>query len=126
MVVEDDGQVARCAVVADRRHPRVPAADLAQGVGRDPDRNPARAGDGEVGARQRLAVVDSACSSPYTRLSSSARHDASMMFVLTPMVVQSRWPFVASRRTRVTAPVAPAPSRMRTLKSVRWTRSSAG
>ena len=59
-------------------------------------------------------------------LSSSARHDASMMFVLTPIVVQSRSPSVASSSTRVTAPVAPAPSRMRTLKSVRWTRSSCG
>ena len=37
-------------------------------------------------------------------LSSSARHDASMMFELTPMVVQSRSPSVASSSTRVTAP----------------------
>ena len=49
-----------------------------------------------------------------------------MMLALTPIVVQSRSPSVASSSTRVTAPVAPAPSRMRTLKSVRCTRSSCG
>ena len=42
--------------------------------------------------------------SPKTRLSSSARHDASMMFGLTPIVVQSRSPSVADSSTRVVAP----------------------
>ena len=55
------------------------------------------------------------CSKPYTRLSSSARHEASMMLGLTPIVVHVRSPLVASISTRVIAPVAVAPSRMRTL-----------
>lgn len=38
-----------------------------------------------------------------------------MMLPLTPMVVQLRLPLVKSMSTRVTAPVAVAPSRMRTL-----------
>ena len=35
----------------------------------------------------RMSATRCVCSRPYTRLSSSARHDASMMFGLTPMVV---------------------------------------
>ena len=38
-----------------------------------------------------------------------------MMLALTPIVVQLRSPLVKSISTRVTAPVAVAPSRMRTL-----------
>lgn len=49
-----------------------------------------------------------------------------MMFGLTPIVVQVRSPLVASISTRVTAPVAVQPSRMRTLKSVRWILRSCG
>jgi hypothetical protein len=43
-----------------------------------------------------------------------------MMLGLTPIVVQSETPSVAVRRTRVVEAVALAPSRIRTLKSVRW------
>ena len=52
---------------------------------------------------------------PYTSDSSSARHEASMMFPETPIVVHSCSPFEAVSNTRVTAPVASPPSRMRTL-----------
>ncbi len=52
---------------------------------------------------------------PYSRPSTSACHDASMMFAPTPTAPQTRLPSVESIRTRVVAAVARCSSRMRTL-----------
>ena len=79
---------------------------------------PARRGT-NGGAAMRLfysvGAGAAACSRPKTIESASACHDASMMFGETPIVVHERSPSEASISTRVTAPVAVAPSRMRTL-----------
>ncbi len=52
---------------------------------------------------------------PYSRPSTRACHDASMMFSPTPTAPQTRLPSVESIRTRVVAAVARCSSRMRTL-----------
>ena len=54
-------------------------------------------------------------SSPNITASSSARHDAAMTFSCTPTVDHSLVPSLVPTRTRVTAPVPEAPSRIRTL-----------
>ena len=51
----------------------------------------------------------------YSRESTRASQEASMMFSETPIVPHSRLPSAESSRTRVTAPVPWASSRMRTL-----------
>ncbi len=51
----------------------------------------------------------------YSSESTSASQEASMMFSETPIVPHSRAPSAESSRTRVTAPVPWASSRMRTL-----------
>ena len=51
----------------------------------------------------------------YSSDSTSASHDASMMFSETPIVPHSAWPSEESSSTRVTAPVPWCSSRMRTL-----------
>ncbi len=52
---------------------------------------------------------------PYSRPSTRACHDASMMFAPTPTAPQTRLPSVESIRTRVVAAVARCSSSMRTL-----------
>ena len=51
----------------------------------------------------------------YSSESTSASHEASMMFSETPIEPHSRWPSEESSRTRVTAPVPWCSSRIRTL-----------
>ena len=53
---------------------------------------------------------------PCSTLSSSASHEASMTFSLTPMAPHVSWPSLESMSTRVTAPVPLVSSRIRTLK----------
>ena len=52
---------------------------------------------------------------PYSRLSTRACQEASMIFSLTPTAPQTRLPSVESMRTRVVAAVARCSSRIRTL-----------
>src|SRR5213076_2101538 len=54
--------------------------------------------------------------SAYSSESTSASHEAAMMFSLTPIEPHESVPSEASRSTRVTAPVPLVSSRMRTLK----------
>ena len=69
---------------------------------------------GSVAAR--LAGCSSACGwKAYSSESTSASQEASMMFSETPIVPHSRSPSEESSRTRVTAPVPWASSRIRTL-----------
>ncbi len=79
---------------------------------REPTRS---AGSLRPARSDRLAQAGEPCSSPKTSESYRACHDASMMFSLTPMVVQLRSPFALSMRTRVTAPVPFCVSSTRTL-----------
>ena len=62
-----------------------------------------------------VAAAFQAVTSAYSMLSASACHDDSMMLDEQPTVLHERWPLWVSMITRVMAPVAELPSRMRTL-----------
>src|SRR5918997_6017580 len=77
--------------------------------------------DGRPRQRNHLAGTRTlAGSMPASSESTSASQLASMMFSDTPIAPQVSWPSVASRRTRVIAPVPLVSSRMRTLKLTSW------
>ena len=67
------------------------------------------------GLRERDLLARRAHWNAYSSESTSASQEASMMFSETPIVPHSRSPSAESSRTRVTAPVPWASSRMRTL-----------